>query len=278
MVTRMRMNSQVRHLPEPKDSRRAISRLWPLLIVFLVAGCSSRKNQFIVIPAPQPPAFLNGPMALLLTNADGLHAHVVLESGTPARQLAAGELMGKGGKLLFAPALTKEARKQPFSGGFAFLWSVPGNRGYLLSDPLQAFSPYSSALQFTNVTAGPATTHAKRETIAGHPCEPVEAIVSASDGSIAAFRLWRATDLNGLPLRIICTSTGTPLTLNLSKPRLEKLPDDLFLPPSGFTKYDSAEALANELAVRQNSLKRRPSSSMGEEPGASWDARMPTRP
>jgi hypothetical protein len=272
------MNCQVGYRPESKGAELLVSGLWFLLIAVFAAGCSSSKNRFAVVPAPQPPAFLNGPMALLLTNVDGFRAHVVLETGTPARQVAAGELMGKGGQLLFAPTLTKEARKQPLAAGFAFIWNVLGNRGYLLNDPLQAYSLCSSGLQFTNLTVGPAATHAAPETIAGHPCQPTEAIVTASDGSLAAFRLWRATDLNGLPLRVVCTSTAMPLTLNISRPRLEKFPDDLFLPPSGFTKYDSAEALASELAVRQNSLKRRPTYSGETEPGSSWDARMPTRP
>lgn len=249
-----------------------------LAVTLLVAGCSSNKSQFVSIPAPQPPAFLNGPMALLLTNSSGFRAHVVLETGTPVRQVAEGTLLGKGTRLLFAPALTKEGKKRPLVGGFAFIWNVDGNQGYLLNDPLQAYSPYSSSLQFTNVSIG-AATGAAAQSIGGHPCQPAEAVVVGTDGSLAAFRLWRAKDLNGLPLRIVCTSAGTPVTLNLVKPRLENLSDELFLPSTDFTKYENPEALANELALRQNSLKRRPSSSLNDlEQGAAWDARVPSHP
>ena len=242
----------------------------------LVAGCSSNKSQFVSISAPQPPAFLNGPMALLLTNSSGFRAHVVLETSTPVKRVAEGTLLGKGTRLLFAPTLTKEGKKKPLLGGFAFIWNVDGNQGYLLNDPLQAYSPYSSSLQFTNVSLG-AAAGAAAQSMGGHSCQPGEAIVAGADGSLAAFRLWRAKDLNGLPLRIVCTSGATPLTLNLIKPRLEKLSDELFLPSTDFTKYDSPEALANELALRQNSLKRRPSSALNDTEPA-WDARVPSRP
>jgi len=261
----------LRHL-RGRHAARQIAGI-TLTTAVLVAGCSSRKNRYIApIPAPKPPEFMNGPMALLLTNAGGFRANVMLEAGTPARQVAAGELMGKGGHLLFAPTLSKEARKQPLAGGFAFIWDVNGNHGYLLNDPLQAYSLCSPSLHFTNITVRPTAAKSAPESIAGHRCQPANAIVTATDGSLTAFRLWQATDLNGLPLRIVCTSANTPLTLNLSKPRLESLPDDLFQPPSGFTKYNSAEALVSELTARRNSLNRRPPSSIGElEPGTGWD-------
>ena len=112
------------------------------------------------------------------------------------------------------------------------------------------------------------------EKVAGHPCQPAEATVAASDGSATVLRLWRATDLKGLPVRITCAANGTPLTLTLSKVRLEALPDDLFLPPNGFTKYDSAKALMNELAARQQNYKRRPTYQTEEvEPGSGMEGR-----
>jgi hypothetical protein len=82
-----------------------------------------------------------------------------------------------------------------------------------------------------------------------------------------------------MPVRIKCSVNGTPHTLTLSKIRLESPPDDLFLPPSDFTKYASAETMMNELVARQQNLKRKrgleplPSDEIGFR-----DAEAPRRP
>ncbi len=234
------------------------------LALALGAGCShskkgSRGGAFTMEPVPPVPVFLNGPMALLLTNGSSFHARAVLEIGSPPQQTFTGELMGQGGSLVFAPVANSAADKRSSSLNSAFIWDVPANRGYLLNDPMQAYAPISSSRQFTNVVTGAAPSSSQGERVAGHTCQPCEAVVAASDGTITAFRVWRASDLNGLPLRITCTSAGAPQTLTLSKARVAALPGDLFQPPAGFTKYDSAEALVSELAARRYKLKSRPS-------------------
>jgi hypothetical protein len=270
--------------PAPRQPLRQLKALLLtlclLLPLALLPGCASSKNaNFTVEPTPQPPAFLSGPMALLLTNVDGFRAHVTLANASPTGQPVSGDLMGKSGKLFFAPAPAKKKSKRVSAADSAFIWNVSANRGYVLNDPLQAYAPCSSSLEFTNVAAGPATAPSAPETISGHSCQPSEVLVTATDGSITGFRLWRAPDLKGLPLRIVCTSGGMPMTLTLSKPHLEKLPDDLFLPPSDFAKYDSGESMVNEMVSRQHNLKRRPAYTIPEEePGAGGDARFPTRP
>ncbi len=232
------------------------------------------------IPVPQPPVFLDGPMALLLTNVNGFRAHAVLESGPSPQGVepVAGELLGQGGKLVFAPGPSRSGGKRSRTGGSAFLWDVSANRGYLLNDPLQAYAPIPASHQFTNITASSTLSGAAPEKVAGHPCQPFEVTVAASDGSATLCRLWRATDLKGLPVRITCAWNGRPLTLTLSKVRLEPLPEDLFLPPKDFTKYNSAAALINELAARQQNLKRHPTYApeQNEAPG-NPESRMPTR-
>ena len=219
-----------------------------------------RAGAFEVLPAPVPPLFLNGPMALLLTNADGFRARVVLESGAPAQAapMVAGELLVRGSQLLFAPDPSGAPKKQARVQDSAFIWDVNGNRGYVLNDPLQAYAPMSSSRQYTNLTVGAALNDPARQRIAGHPCQATEVTVTASDGATTFFQVWRARDLNALPLRIACPSNGLPMTLTLSKVRLGAVPDDLFLPPNGFTKYDSVEALMAELTLRGMNLGRKP--------------------
>lgn len=257
-----------------------------LLIAALAGGCAHSKKSgqgggaTEVFPVPQPPVFLNGPMALLLTNAHGFCAHVVLEIGAaPEAEPIEGELMSQGGKLMFAPGLAKSASKRSHVAGCAFIWDVAANKGYLLNDPMQAYAPIPANRQFTNLVASSAPNGAVPEKISGHPCQSAQATVAASDGAITGFRLWRATDLNGLPVRITRASDGPPLTLTLSKFRLEAVPDDLFQPPTGFAKYDTADGLINELTARQQSLKRRPTYRTEESDlGSTPEGRAPTRP
>jgi hypothetical protein len=219
-------------------------------------------------------------MALLLTNVDGFSAHAVLESGAPANgvELAAGELLGRGGKLLFAPGAGKSTAKRARAEDFAFIWDAAANQGYVLNDPLQGYAPMSYGRLFTNLAASATLNQAAAENVAGHPCQQSEVTVTADDGSASAFRVWRATDLKGLPVRISGASDGTPVTLTLSKVRLEAVPNDLFQPPAGFTKYASAEAMVTELVSRQYNLKQRPTyQTEDREPPLGQDLRQPVR-
>jgi hypothetical protein len=255
-----------------------------VLIAVLAAGCSSSGKKggrtAVGLRPPKPPVFLNGPMALLLTNVGSFSAHAVLESGAPANgvELAAGELLGQGGNLLFAPNRTKASGKRDRAEEFAFIWDVAGNRGYMLNDPLQGYAPVSYGRLFTNLATSATLNQAGTENVAGHPCQQTQVTVAANDGSVSAFRVWRATDLKGLAVRIAGVSDGTPLTLTLSKIKLEVVPNDLFQPPAGFTKYASAEAMVNEMVMRQGNLKQRPSYYLNEsEPPSGPETRAPSR-
>jgi len=258
-----------------------------LLLAGLATGCAhSRRDReraaaAEVRPAPLPPLFLNGPMALLLTNTTGFRAHVILESGVPpqAIELADGELMGRGSKLLFAPAPRGKNKKPMSAADSAFIWYVTENRGWVLNDPLQAYAPVSSSRQFTNFATATTPSGAAPEKISGHSCQAEQVTVTAADGTPTVFQVWRAADLQRLPLQVVCRSTGATLTLTLSKVRLEPVPDDLFLPPTSFTKYESSEAIMAEMFLRKHNLNRKPIYQPEEsEPGAGLNERVPNRP
>jgi hypothetical protein len=259
-----------------------------LLIGALAAGCAGPEKREPPgppgaagrVPAPKPPPFLGGAMALLLTNAGGFRAHAVLTGGAAAEPggVLAGELIGWGGKLLFAAEPGGKGPKHGRVEDFSFIWDVDAGRGFLLNGPLQGYAPIAAKTQFTNLVVSAARASAAPQQVAGHPCQESEVQVTSSDGTATVLHAWRATDLQGLPLRITCATAGTPLTLSLSKVRRETPPNDLFLPPDGFTKYTSAEALMLELMARRDSLKRRPEYQHppGETPGA-MDNSMPSR-
>jgi hypothetical protein len=241
-----------------------------LAAAILCGGCTSSKPPefFGGMPggtaAPETPLFLRGPAALLLTNTSGFTARVMMEVRPfPGEvQTVSGDLFGRGQKLFFTPDSKAVKSKLTRSAGISFSWDVAQARGCVLSDALQGCAPVSGTLQLTNFLAQPSPNADSPERIEGHSCKAETISAAASDGSTMTLRVWRAMDLQGLPLRIVSAGGSPTFTFNLSKVRLEAPPDDLFLPPDSFTKYTSAEAMMNELSMRQHNLRARPSQEL----------------
>jgi hypothetical protein len=219
------------------------------------------------VVTPRPPSFLTSPASLLLTNSTGFSARVEVQaqSSLDVDRTSSGQLLGRGTKLLYAPESDETIDSHRRPGGYSFIWDVAESRGYVLSETLQGYAPVSADLRVTNVAVEIGLAAAQR--FSGHPCEPANATVRMSNGSTAGFGLLRAIDLSGLPVRIESTTNANVFTLNLSKVRLEQPSAEIFLPPDGFTKYATPEAMADELAVRQSNLRRRSPDQMQPMPG-----------
>jgi len=228
------------------------------------AGCSAkhkaemRQGTFTHVFTPQPPSFLTGPTALLLTNLGAYSARLEVQgdSSSGGQNNSYGQLLGEGSKLLYAPQLDEnpDARRQP--GGYTFIWDTTQSKGYVLSEALQGYAPVSAELHVTSLESVPGGSPAQR--FSGHPCEPVTVIAQTAD-STAAFDLFRATDLRGFPVRIQTRSNAIPVTISLSNVRFEPISPEVFMPPDGFTLYPNPQAMADELAARQHNLRRRSS-------------------
>ncbi len=246
----------------------------------LASGCAhSKKGEEHagpppVIPAPQAPAFLAGPAVVLLTNVDGFRAHVTLEtpSADQERDVVKGELLGHGGKLVFAPDPVPAASSKHAAHleDTSFIWNVADNSGYILNGPMQSYAPISSSRTYTNVVAKPSAQGA-------------EVTVMASDGTSTTYQVLPA-DLKGLPSRITGGGTNAPMVMTLSKVQLHAaLPEDIFQPPTDFTKYPSAEAMMNELAMREQNLHRHrgweppPTDQIGIPPSSQDPGSAPVR-
>jgi len=238
-----------------------VGRLGGCVVAAAVAatGCAHSKNKdrIGIIPPPVPP-FLNGPMAVLLTNSPGFSCHLVMTSGSPPvpGETVSGQLLCRGSQLLFAPDAHWLGGKRFARAGFGFVWDVGAQQGYILSEALQGYAPISSQVQATNVLALPA--HFASEKVEGHHCQRTELEVGSTDGTKALFQVWRAADLKAAPLRIASAAPGRPVIVNLSNIRLEAPSIRLFVPPDGFTRHDSVETLMAEMAMRQENLKRKP--------------------
>ena len=242
---------------------------WAIAAGFLFLGCSSdhqtmMRSGYGRVVTPLPAAFLTSPAALLFTNTEGFSARVELqtESSLGGRKIYSGELLGRGGMLLYAPDDEEITEKKQQPGNYSFVWNVAEHRGFVLSEALQGYAPVISALQITNFQILRGNSPAER--IGGHPCESFRALSVSSEGTATAFDFYRTVDLKGLPLRITSITNTPAFTLTLSKVRLESPAVNVFLPPEEFTKYNSPEAMADELAARQHNLRRKSSPYMGD--------------
>jgi len=209
-----------------------------------------------------PPVFLTGPVSLLMTNPGvGYSAWVEMDTNAAkvVRDFTSGQLLCSGSKLLFIPRY--ESKKERVrGGGVTFIWDVSEPRGIVMSEALQAWAPYTARVNPTNVVT--VESKGSRQKINDYVCEWKDKVVQMNDGSATLFRVWQAADLKNVPVQVSTTTNPAPSMVILSKIRLESLSPELFTAPEGFTKYSSAEAMMDELAVRQGGLKRKSSEDL----------------
>ncbi len=239
-----------------------------MALALLGAGCAGPRPDDMRTAAgpafglPKPPEFVGGYFAVLLTNVDGFSARVTLETRSRATATAwrtvSGELVGRGPHLLFAPAGGNSGKRDLGTAGNAFVWDVAANHGFVISDALQGVAPMSGTRSVTNIVEQPASAGLTPQNVDGHLCAPTDVTVQSSDGTSVTLHVWRAPDLNGLPLRVTRETEIASVVLNLTGARLETPPLKLFQPPDGFTKYTNAEAMMSELATRQQTIRTRP--------------------
>src|SRR5208337_5004333 len=161
-----------------RRSMRSGLFLFLLPCAFLVAvasflsGCSQpspRGGRSETMISPQPPPFLNGPVAVLLTNAHGFSAHVAMQTELgPSPEITSGQLLGRGDFLLFLPSYPEKWQKSLRAAGLSFLWNVGEGHGFVLSEALQAWAPMSSGYLATNVIV--AATNPVPEKVDGRLC------------------------------------------------------------------------------------------------------------
>ena len=224
--------------------------------LLLLGGCAHDRSGERSIINPRLPIFFGGAASLVLTNGGGYSARITEHMGAATAPEAewSGQLLCQGTKLRFEPDAKGAADKGQRSAGFSFLWDVAEGSGCIFSETLQGFAPITAALRATNVFVQ--AKAAEAQTIEGHRCDLGEATVTRTDGSVVSFEVWRAADLGGLAMRVTAVTNSTPVTLSLSKVRLERLPLEVFAVPNGFAKYASLEAMLTELTIRQHNVKR----------------------
>jgi hypothetical protein len=212
----------------------------------LLAGCESQKPRVdfnAEAMASKIPAFLVGPMSVLLTNEHGYSAFLTLEKpgSLDKKPMLSGQLLGQGNMLMFAPQ----------GGDRIFVWNAYEHTGYVFSEALQGYAPFASTLRVTNLSAPSRPSGPAFSNINGHPGHEAIVETASNDGDTTKFELWCASDLNDFPVRLLKANAPEPYIINLSKFRLETVKPDIFLPPEDFTKYTSPQAITDELVVRK---------------------------
>lgn len=220
----------------------------------LMNGCSSPNQPVgfakggVDILLPRLTSVATGPVAALLTNGSSFASEFTMtlqDVGDPALKIS-GQLFADGGKIRMETDFGKSTGK---SGNFGVIWDVAAKQGFIFSDALQGYAPIYEPARFTNLLTEVIDQDAGR--IEGHPVNKANATFTDGNGHALSLQLLSAPDLGALPLQIYSRYPPQTFSLALSKIRPAAQAAGLFLPPDGFTKYESDTAMLNELGVRQ---------------------------
>jgi Domain of unknown function (DUF4412) len=94
-------------------------------------------------------------------------------------------------------------------------------------------------------------TELGKETVEGHPCIKNKTIVTDKEGTKHESLVWNATDLKKFPIKIEHTEDGTKVTMLFREVSLSKPAADLFEPPAGAAKYDSMQAMMQQVMMKK---------------------------
>jgi hypothetical protein len=106
-------------------------------------------------------------------------------------------------------------------------------------------------------------TEVGKETVESHPCIKNKTIVTDKEGTKHESLVWNATDLKKFPIKIEHMEDSTRVTMLFREVSLSKPAADLFDPPAGAAKYDSLQAM-----MQQVMMKKFGGGAPGRPPGA----------
>jgi hypothetical protein len=257
-----------------------------LLAAAFLCACSSSRRVGVVYRAgdENPPPFLSGPVAEVLTNFNGFSGHVSASfdsDGQPRNK--SGDLLGREGRLIFQPTLLIKGKRARTEGGLYFLADQNRHTGYILSEALQGYAPIqlSPGIALPDIESMP--KDGPPEDVNGHPTHRRAMDVSLDAGQIGHLTLWQADDLRHFPVRIQWIAPSNSVTVNFSEVRVEYPQQELFRPPDGFTTYPTPVALMNELMTRDANFAKQNQTGEFDEPpkdtrSSNWRGSSPGTP
>jgi hypothetical protein len=131
------------------------------------------------------------------------------------------------------------------------------------SDKKTIFVVYPNAQAYAEMTTSDSTatttndnsqveiTKLGEETVAGHPCVKNKAVVTDKAGEKHEFTVWNATDLKNFPVKIEMNEQGNAITVSYQNISFSKPDASLFSPPTGYTKYGSAQEMMQAVMMKK---------------------------
>jgi hypothetical protein len=230
-----------------------------LLIVVsaMFSGCASNPQSGFSkggpeVLLPKLTSVITGPVGMLLTNGNAYSSEFSMTFEKDLEHPISGQILVRGGKIRLEAVFTTKNKKSEAAGEFGLIWNAASNQGFVFCEALQGYAPLDNAVRYTNILAQ--VVNSPIERMEGHPVDKANVTVMSSDGQTLAFQLMRTHDAGRLPMQTKSLNSLQAFTLTLSKIRLEKPSDDLFLPPDGFTKYQNEAAMLTELEIRQQGI------------------------
>ncbi len=174
-----------------------------------------------------------------------------------------GRLFVRGAELRLETVSGKS--KSASTHAFGVIWDTAASRGYVFSDALQGYAVLSGAIRYTNLLTA---VNGQPETLEGHVVDSAEVTALGVVNQKTVLQLNRAQNLGNLPVQIRQPDETNSFALRMTKVLAVVPPEELFLPPDGFTKYESETALLDELLARQhNVFENKPERAINREGG-----------
>ncbi len=94
-------------------------------------------------------------------------------------------------------------------------------------------------------------TEQGKETIDNHPCVKSKFVITDSQGKKQEGMVWKATDMKNFPLRVQVQDQGQNVTMDFKDVKLTAPAATLFEPPAKFKRYDSQQAMMQEVMMKR---------------------------
>lgn len=237
------------------------------LVLTLALGFATGHAQFARMGGPPPGPGLSGSTAKLFGQNSSFSASLEMQTGGDGS-----DPMSMPGKIFFDEGKSRfEMDISNMKGGkmppqaAAHMKSMGMDKmvmiarpdkkvGYQIYPGMQAY--VENPLPAQETAAAPTDfkielTELGKETLDNHPCIKNKAVVTDKEGAKHESTIWNATDLKNFPVKIEQTENGTKVTMLFHDVSLSKPDATLFDPPTDATKYDSMQAMMQQVMMKR---------------------------